>query len=206
MPAGKCFISLAAVMGSLMFVSAAAHRRKAVILLIASVCVFASLGLGPNLPEANLRFSNVHGCAKAFLADSLFACTALAAVLLIPYEARTHCLSIRDAVMRGILWGSILSLGVMAKLNFLYFIVFIVPTLFLIRLHHGGLRSALAALIAFACWSAPSAIYLVQHGGPAFALARHDPSDGLQGSTIRPYCNFSVIQCENRRACCSPSC
>ena len=74
--------------------------------------------------------------------------------------------------MRGILWGSILSLGVMTKLNFLYFIVLIVPTLFLIRLHHGGLRSALAAHMAFVYWSAPSAIYLVRYGGNAFAFAK----------------------------------
>ena len=71
--------------------------------------------------------------------------------------------------MRGILWGSILSFGVMTKVNFLYFIVLIVPTLFFIRLHHGGLRGALAALIAFACWSAPSAIYLVRYGQSVFA-------------------------------------
>ncbi len=171
--ASKCFITLAAVISFLAASCLYLLLRigvKPFFLVTASVCVLASLGPYPP-PEANVRW-NAHLCATAFLADSLFAWTALAAVLLIPYEARTHCPSIRGAVMRGILWGSILSLGVMTKLNFLYFVVFIVPTLFLIRLHHGGLRGALAALIAFACSSAPSAIYLVRYGEPAFALAK----------------------------------
>jgi hypothetical protein len=183
--AGKCFITLAAVISFLAASCLYLLLRigvKPVFLVTASVCVLASLG--PNLLEANGHLQVhywgfgqpgkggiAHWYATGFIADSLLAWTALAAVLLIPYEARTYCPLVRGAVMRGILWGSILSLGVMTKLNFLYFIVFIVPTLFLIRLHHGGLRGALAALIAFACWSAPSAIYLVRHGGPAFAHA-----------------------------------
>jgi len=181
--AGKCFITLGAVISLLVALCLYLLQRIGVrpfFLVAASVCVLASLGpLRPNLPEANpsghwiLAKSeytlDTHLWATAFMADSLLAWTALAAVLLIPYEARTHCPSIRGAVMRGILWGAILSLGMMTKLNFLYFIVAIVPTLFLIRLHHGGLRGALAALIAFACWSAPFAIYLVRNGRRPFA-------------------------------------
>jgi hypothetical protein len=60
----------------------------------------------------------------------------------------------------------------MTKVNFFYFIVVIVPTLFLIRLHRGRLRSALGALTAFACCSAPSAIYLVRWGRLAFDNAK----------------------------------
>jgi hypothetical protein len=70
----------------------------------------------------------------------------------------------------------------MTKLNFLYFILFIVPTLFVIRLRHAGLRRALAALIAFACWSAPSAIYLVRWGGRAF--------DNAKASSFGPLANL----------------
>ena len=172
---GKCFFTLAGVISFLAALCLYLLLRigvKPLFLVTASVCVLASLGFGPNLSETTVRLSDAHWLATAFLADSLFAWTALAAVLLIPYEARTHCPSIRGAVMRGILWGSILSLGVMTKLNFLYFIVLIVPTLFLIRLHHGGLRSALAAHMAFVYWSAPSAIYLVRYGGNAFAFAK----------------------------------
>jgi hypothetical protein len=166
--AGKCFITLAAVISLLAASCLYLLLRigvKPFFLVLASVCVFASMG--PYPPG-----TNAHAFATAFLADSLFAWTTLAAVLLIPYEAMTHCPSIRGAVVRGILWGSILSLGAMTKVNFFYFIVFIVPTVFLIRLHHSGLRRALASLIAFACWSAPSAIYLVRWGRLAFDNAK----------------------------------
>jgi len=154
--AGKCFITVAAVISLLAALCLYLLLRigvKPFFVVAASVCVLASLGPYPPRPSAYPypAEASAHWCATSFLADSLFAWTALAAVLLIPYEARTHCPSIRSAVMRGILWGSILSLGVMTKVNFLYFIVLIVPTLFLIGLHHGGLRGALAVLIAFAC-------------------------------------------------------
>jgi hypothetical protein len=190
--AGKCFVSLAAVISLLATLCLYLSLRvgiKPLFLVVASICVAASIGPYPAGAPA-------HAVATAFMADSLLAWTSLAAVLLIPYEARMPCPSIRGAVVRGILWGAILSLGVMTKLTFFYFIVLIVPTLFLIRLHHGGLRldwrrspgkaislfivrpepgglrSAFASLIAFLCSAAPSAIFLVRYGRPAFALAK----------------------------------
>jgi len=60
----------------------------------------------------------------------------------------------------------------MTKLNSLCSKVLIVPVLLFIKLHHGGLRSAPAALIAFACCSGPSALYLLRWGQPAFYLAK----------------------------------
>ena len=163
--AGKCFITLAvliSLVAALCLYLLLRIEVRPLFLILASICVVASIGPYP-------RGSTAHLCATAFLSDSLFAWTTLAAVLLIPYEARTDKLSIRHAVVRGILWGSILSLGVMTKVNFLYFIVLIVPTLVVIRLRHSGLRSASAAFIASAATSAPAAIYLVRYGRPAFA-------------------------------------
>jgi hypothetical protein len=193
--ASKCIITLAAVISLLAALCLYLLLRigvKPFFLVAASVCVLTSLGPYPPRPSAYPYppEASAHWYATAFLADGLFAWTALAAVLLIPYEARTHCRSIRGAVMRGILWGSILSLGVMTKVNFLYFIVLIVPTLFLIRLHHGGLRGALAALIAFACWSAPSAIYLVRYGGSAFANAKASSFGGVAKFYYIPLLQF----------------
>ncbi len=166
--AGDCFITLAALIALLVASSLYLLLRsgvKPLFLVVAGACVGASMGPFP-------AGSYVHTSATGFLADSLFAWTALAAVLLIPYEARTLGSSIRGAVMRGVLWGAILSLGVMTKLSFLYFVILIVPLLFAIKLHYGGLRSALAGLLGFACCSAPSAFYLLQWGQPAFALAK----------------------------------
>jgi len=184
--AGKCFVTLAAVISLMVALCLYLLLRigvKPLSLVIASVCVLASIGPYPAGPSA-------HFDATAFMADSLFAWTTLAAVLLIPFEARVHCPSIRGAVMRGFLWASILSLGAMTKVSFFYFIVLIVPILFLIRLRRGGLRSALAALIAFACGSAPSAIYLVRWGRLAF----ENGGTSSFGSVAADFYNTSIVQ------------
>ena len=166
--AGKCFITLAAVISLLAALCLYLLLRigvKPLFLVAASGCVVASLG--PYPPGAT-----AHADATAFLADSLMAWTALAAVLLIPYEARSHCPSIRGAVARGILWGGILSLGTMTKVTFLYFIVFIIPMLFFIRLRRSGLRSAMVAIIACTYCLAPTYAYWVLWGRPAIDHAR----------------------------------
>jgi hypothetical protein len=169
--AGNCFVTLAAVISLLAASCLYLLLRLEVnplFLVIASVCVGASLGPYPPHPH----IVDTHASATAFMADSLLAWTTLAAVLLIPYEVRTPCPSIRSVVLRGILCASILSLGVMTKVSFLYFIGLIVPILFFTRLHHGGRWSAFAWLLAFVCWSAPAAVFLVRYGRSAFALAR----------------------------------
>jgi hypothetical protein len=174
--AGKCFITLAALTSLLAATCLFLLLRigvKPVFLIIASACLFASIGPHPGAvaTQSGDPF-NTHAVAVAFLADGLFAWIALAAILLIPYEARTFNRSIKDAIVRGILWGSILSLGAITKVSFFYFIVLIVPVLFVIRLHHGGLGGALAALIAAASWSAPAAIYWFRWGRSAWDNAR----------------------------------
>jgi hypothetical protein len=184
--AGKCFITLAAVISLLAASCLYLLLRigvKPFFLVVASVGVGASIG--PYPPGAT-----AHADATGFLADSLFAWTALAAVLLIPYEARTPCQPIRGAILRGILWGSILSLGAMTKLNFLYFIVLIVPVLFFIKLHRGGFWNALAALVTFACCSAPSALYLLRWGRPAFDNAKASSFGGVADFYYIPLLQF----------------
>jgi len=184
--AGKCFITLAAVISLLAASCLYLLLRigvKPFFIMIASACLLASIGPYP-------RGGTVHAVGTAFMADGLFGWTTLAAVLLIPYEVRTPCPSIRDALGRGILWGSILSLGVMTKLSFLYFILLIVPALFVIKLRHAGPRRALATLIAFACWSAPSAIYLVRWGGSAFDDAKASSFGPLATLYYHPLLQF----------------
>jgi len=162
--AGNCFITLAALTGLLAAACLYLLLRigvKPFFLAAASVCVAASIGpFPPGAPS--------HVFATGFLADTLFAWTCLAAVLLIPLESRTFSPMIRSAVLRGVLWAAILSLGAMTKLNFLYFVAFIVPTLFFVRFQQTGLRSALTALAAFVCGSSPAVFYLLRWGRPAF--------------------------------------
>ena len=184
--AGKCFITLGALISLLVALCLYLLLRigvKPLFLVIASVCEVASIGPYP-------AGATAHASATAFLADSLFAWTSLAALLLIPHEARKYSSSIRGAVVRGILWGSILSLGVMTKINFLYFIVLIVPTLLIIRLRHGGLRGAFPALVALAGWSAPAAIYLLRHGRPILDNARASSFERVGGLYYTPLLQF----------------
>ena len=184
--AGKCFITLTALISLLAVLCLYLLLRiglKPVFLVAASLCVFAAIGPYP-------RGANAHVTATAFLSDSLFAWTVLAAVLLIPYEARTHCSSIRGAVVRGIFWGSILSLGAMTKVSFFCFIVLIVPALFMIRLRNSGVRPAFAAFISFACCSMPSAFYLLRWGRPAFSNAKLSSFGGLADFYYTPLLQF----------------
>lgn len=166
--AGKCFVTLGVVTSLLAALCLYLLLRmgvKAGWLVVASVCVGGALGPWP-------AAGNAHLTATGFLADSLCAWTALAALLLIPYEAGTYSPSVRSAVVRGVLWATVLSLGTMTKLNFLYFVGLIVPVLLLTRLRNSGLRSALAGLIALFLWSSPCWFYLLRWGGPAFENAK----------------------------------
>jgi hypothetical protein len=73
----------------------------------------------------------------------------------------------------------------MTKLNFLYFIVLILPVLFSIRLRRCGSRSACDALIICFFCSAPSALYLLVCGQPAFI--------NLMGSSFGGAANYYYI-------------
>ena len=112
-------------------------------------------------------------------------------MLLIPYEARTYSPSIKDAVVRGILWGSILSLGAMTKMSFFYFIVLIVPILFVIRLRHGGLAECFCGAYRI-CLLVSTSRYLFASMG----ATRLGQREGIilwstsQVSSIRPLLQF----------------
>src|SRR5262245_4417500 len=165
--AGICFITLAAVISLVAAICLYLLLRiaiKPLFLVIAAVCVGASLGPYPHAGE-------IHDAATGFMADSLLAWTSLTALLLIPYEARTPCPLIRGAVLRGIIWGTILSLEAMTKLSFLYFTVLIASLLSFTHFSRNGYRSTVAALIGFAFSSAPAALYLLLWGRIALAHA-----------------------------------
>lgn len=176
--AGDCFVTLAAVTALLAAVSLYLLLRigvKPLFLVIASVCVGASLG--PY--QAGVHANHMHDLATRFLSDNLFAWATLAAVLLIPFEARTPCPSIRGAVLRGILCASIFSLGALTKVSFFYFVGLIVPLLLFIRFYYDGIRSTLAWLVAFVCATAPVAIYFLRYGRAAFAEGKAASFGGL---------------------------
>jgi len=161
--AGKCFLTLAALTAVLVAFCLFLLLRvgvKPLYLAIAGVCVFAALGPYP-------KDTQTHFEATGFLADSIFAWSALAAILLIPYEAATQASSTKDDVVRGILWGMIFSLGAITKVSFLYFIGLIIPILLVMRARRAGLVSAFVSLTSLTICSLPVAIYWVRYGLPA---------------------------------------
>jgi hypothetical protein len=172
--AGKCFITLAAVISLLAASCLYLLLRigvKPVLLIVASVCVGAALGPFPFSSPHITALTETHGAAAGFLADSLFAWAAMAAVLFIPHQERTPC-PMRNAVLHGSVWGLVFSLGVMTKLSFLYFVLLVVPVLFIIIFRQSGVQATVRALVAFACCSTPATVYLLKWGGPAFDLAK----------------------------------
>jgi len=186
--AGKCFVTLAAAISLLVAMSFYLLLRigvKLPVLVAASLCVGASLGPYPGGASAR-----AHLVSTGFMADGLFAWITLVALLLIPYEARSRCATLGGGIRRGIVWGAIFSLGAMTKLSFLYFVASIVPILFLIRLFRSELRSALAALIAFACISLPFALYLFRWGRFAFDVAKASSFGGAAGFYYVPLTQF----------------
>ena len=157
---GKCFVTLAA------FVALAAScclflllrvGLKPLYLVVASVCVFAALGPYP-------KDSLAHSLATGFMADSLFAWIAFAAILLIPYELIEKTVSTRASLGRGLLWAVVFSAGAITKANFGYFIVTIIPVLFAIRMRLGSRRHAMLSLISLTLCSLPIGIYWLRYG------------------------------------------
>lgn len=175
---GDCFVTLAAVIGFLATLCLFLSFRigmKPIFMIVASVCVGASLG--PY--QAGVHANHVHDLATRFLADNLFAWATLVSVLLIPYEARTPSSSIRSAVVRGILYAAIFSLGALTKVSFFYFIGLVGPVLLFMRFRYSGIRSAVAWLVAFGCGMAPTAVYFLRYGRSAFAEGKAASFGGL---------------------------
>lgn len=140
---------------------------KPILLAIASACVGASLG--PYQAGEHARY--MHDLATAFLSDGLLAWLALAAVLLVPYEATIPCPSGKSALARGVLCASIFSLGALTKVSFCYFIVLTLPLVLFISLRRDGVRIVRAWLAGFFCIAVPTGLYFLRYGRSAFATA-----------------------------------
>ena len=165
--AGKCFITLAVLIAFFVAVCLFILLRvglRPIYLILASVCVFAALGPYP-------RGSIAHTEATGFMADSLFAWTALASILLIPYETATGTASTENGIMHGLLWALILSAGALTRTNFLYFLGLVVPILFALRMHRSGKRAAVVALLSLAVFSVPAIMYWLRDGIPLLKYA-----------------------------------
>lgn len=166
--AGKCLLSLATLTAFFAACCLFLMLRcglKPLYLVIGSVSLLAGMGPFPGGSDA-------HYVATSFMADTLFAWIAFAALLLIPYEiASDSGFSTRDGLARGLLWALIFSAGAVTKVNFFYFIAAIVPVLFVIRLRKHGFVNTCAVLLSLAICSFPAILYWVRFGAFAFRFA-----------------------------------
>jgi hypothetical protein len=157
---GKCFITLNALTSFFVALSLYFMLRlgmKPFWLAIASSCVLAALGPFPAEAETHIM-------ATGFMADSLFAWNALAAMLLIPYEGIALSSSTLADWRRGLLWAIILLTGAITKASYFYFLFLIVPIPFAMRWQRLGRRSASVALASLAVCSSPVAFYWLRYG------------------------------------------
>lgn len=167
--AGKCFISLAillSLVASLCLFLMLRIGIRPTALAIASLCILGSMGFGPLYTG-----SGAHRNATAFMADNLVGWLSLAALLLIPFEAKEKSLSIKSDILRGILWGSIFSLGMLSKVSYLYFVILILPILLITRYRRKGIGSICASVVALALCSVPADIYWLRYGRLAWNQA-----------------------------------
>jgi hypothetical protein len=189
--AGKCFITLYVEISFWAAVCLFLLARigiKPLFLALASICVFASLGPVPPGSTAN-------DLATSFMADSLFSWIILAALLLIPYEAKTRSLSTLRAFLRGVGWGLVLSAGALTKISFLYFVILIVPVLLIIRFRRSGPRKTVWAVVGLAVSSAPAAGYLLKFGGASLANGRNSSFGGVASlyySSLPDFLSYSL--------------
>jgi hypothetical protein len=178
---GRCFFALAALIAVLAAACLYMMLRigvRPIFLVLASLCV--AISLGPYITGLHSDdLYAMHTVATGFMADNLLAWVALAAVLLLPFEARTATASIKSAIVRGALAAAIFSLGVLTKISFFYFLALILPLLLFTRLRNHGIHNILTWLAAFSCCSTPAAVYLLRYGRSAFANAQAASFGGL---------------------------
>lgn len=188
---GKYFVSLALLISLAACFSLYLLFRcgvKPIFLIGATFCVASALGPFPSRPSLHGPYppgAQAHWCATALLADSLLAWTVFAFVLLVPFEARTTATSRRSPRWRGALWGAIAWLGIITKLDFLYFVFLIVPALYLVRYRKWGREDARKALGTFAWVLTPLALYFLVLDWPALSL--------LLGSSFGKNTNYYSI-------------
>lgn len=94
----------------------------------------------------------------SFLSDMLVSWCTLLLVLLIPLELSTHPGSASQDVKRGLLWGFVITVGVLAKVTFIFFLAVTGAAVLWIRFRRQGVRCcARAAATALIC-SLPAAL------------------------------------------------
>ena len=132
------------------------------------VCVaIVSLMLRVSIPEpiiitsficlvADPLFSTHPG---SFESDILVSLLVVLLGLLIPLELQPDDSGRMGSIRRGLLWGGVVAVGVMAKSNYIFFAALIGPALVYLRYRNLGVKSATISLIAAFVIASPVIVY-----------------------------------------------
>lgn len=145
---GLPFVSLAVLTLGVVIVLAETMVRLAiprVLILLA----FACLTLNPLLG----------GVAGAYEGDTLVSLLVALLVMLVPLELRRPNPGTWQSIGRGLAWGGVMALGVMAKTSFGFFAVALAPLLVYLRVRRSGLGAAAVAVLACGVAVAPVVAY-----------------------------------------------
>ena len=88
------------------------------------------------------------GTGAPFLVDMAFSITVLATLLLIPLEYGSPTVESFANIKRGLLWGLLVTLGLLAKLTYFYFAALVFVPLALMSLYLSGWRTTLIKISA----------------------------------------------------------
>ncbi|MEI6987008.1 MAG: hypothetical protein WCK65_12865, partial [Rhodospirillaceae bacterium] len=97
--------------------------------------------------------------AGGYEGDTLMALLVALLGMLVPLELRRPNPGLCTSIGRGLAWGGVIALGIMAKTSFGFFAAALAPLLLYLRLTRSGWRSALVATLACTVIMAPVAIY-----------------------------------------------
>ncbi len=120
------------------------------VILIYSLCRRAGISLQLVILAGAVVGLNefVRGMAGSFLVDTPFGLIVAASCLLVPLEQQEGDPMGKSSLARGVLWGVVVSLGILAKITYLFFAAFLLPLIFILRWRKYGYRQAFAATAA----------------------------------------------------------
>lgn len=145
---GLPLVSLAVLSFGVIIVLAETMVRLAiprVLILLA----FACLTLNPLLASV----------AGAYESDTLVSLLVALLVMLVPLELRRPNPGTWQSIGRGLAWGGVMALGVMAKTSFGFFAVALAPLLVVLRASRSGVGAAALAVLACGAAVAPVVAY-----------------------------------------------
>jgi hypothetical protein len=124
------------------------------------------------IPRITLLLAAISICLIPFLkltagdlmTDTLLGWTVALALMLIPLEYNCPQTEFLPGVLRGLLWGAVIVVGVLSKVTFGFFVVVIGLTLLVIRWRRSGLKPLFSSLVGCLVAAIPAILIWLAYG------------------------------------------